>query len=109
MLARLLGPFSEQLFFLLRLAVAFLFGSHGVQKFGLLGGLGGFVPPAFSLLWWAGYIETIGAPLIAVGLATRWVAFLLAGEMLVAYFHSHAFQNPWPIINGGEITVFYFF
>ena len=106
---RLLGPFSEPLFALLRVATAFLFVCHGVQKFGYLGGLGGFVPPPMSLLWWAGYIETIGGPLAAIGLGTRYVAFLLAGEMLVAYFNTHAFRNPWPILNGGEITVFYFF
>jgi putative oxidoreductase len=103
---RLLSRYSEVLFLLLRIAVAFLFGSHGVQKFGYLRG---FHPAAGTLLWWAGYIETIGAPLIAIGLATRWVALILAGEMFVAYFHTHAFVSPWPIINGGEITVFYFF
>jgi putative oxidoreductase len=106
---RLLGPHSDALFALLRVVAAFMFLLHGLQKFGMLGGLGGFVPPTFSLLWWAKWIETIGGPLLIVGLGTRWVAFILCGEMAVAYFYRHFPMSFWPLLNGGEITVLYCF
>lgn len=104
---RLLGPYSDAFFALLRIAAAFMFLLHGLQKFNIAA-LNGFVPPITPLVW-AKWIETIGAPLILVGLATRWVAFILCGEMFVAYFMSHASRSPWPLVNGGEITVLYCF
>ena len=84
---------------LLRVVAGFLFWQHGVQK--LFGWFGGQAFPAFSLLWFAGLLESVGGPLIAIGLLTRPVAFVLAGEMLVAYFVGHAPRGPWPVRNGG--------
>jgi putative oxidoreductase len=95
--------------------------SHGLQKFNIAM-VGGFVPPFFALTA-AGWIETIGGTLLVVGLGTRYVAFVLSGEMAVAYFMSHAgtvlgpvSANPgpgphsfFPHLNGGEITVLYCF
>jgi len=104
---RLLGPYAEVLFAVLRIVAAFNFLLHGLQKFNIAT-LHGFVPP-FAALEWAKWIETIGAPLIILGLGTRWVAFVLAGEMCVAYFMSHASRSPWPLVNGGEVTVLYCF
>jgi putative oxidoreductase len=83
----------------LRIVAGFLFWQHGVQK--LLGWFGGDASPAFSLFWFAGVVETLGGPLITLGLLTRPVAFLLAGEMLVAYLIAHAPEGPWPRANGG--------
>lgn len=54
---------------------------------------------------WAG----IGGLLIALGLFTRPVAFLLCGEMAVAYFQAHAPKGFWPIQNGGEQAVLFCF
>jgi putative oxidoreductase len=73
----------------------------------MFGGLGDFeLPP---LLIAARWIEVIGGPLMLIGLGTRWVAFILSGEMAVAYFVRHAPMNLWPLLNGGEITVMFCF
>ena len=96
---------------LLRIAAGFTFSLHGYQKtFGLFGGMGhGRPAPVHSLMWVAGVIESIGGPLIFLGLFTRPVAFLLCGEMAVAYFRQHAPHGLWPIANGGELAVLYCF
>jgi putative oxidoreductase len=117
----LLGPYSEFLFAVLRIVAALMFLAHGLQKFNVAM-VGGFNPPFFALTA-AGWIETIGGVLMIVGLGTRWVAFVLSGEMAVAYFMSHAgtvlgpLSAPpgpgphsfFPHLNGGEITVLYCF
>ncbi len=96
---------------LLRIVAGFTFTLHGVQKFGALGGLGGHTAAAFTMLWFGGIIETIGGPLIILGLFTRPIAFILSGEMAVAYFTVHIHRASWafPLLNGGEITVLYCF
>ena len=57
----------------------------------------------------AGVLETFGGALIVFGLFTRPVAFLLSGEMAVAYFMSHAPRNFFPVINGGDAAILYCF
>jgi len=57
----------------------------------------------------AGLLEAFGGLLILVGLFTRPVAFILAGEMAVAYFMVHAKQGFWPLLNRGESAVIYCF
>jgi putative oxidoreductase len=117
----LLGRYSDFFFFLLRVVAAALFLIHGLQKFNIAM-IGGFEPP-FAALVAAKWIETIGGILLIVGLGTRWVAFVLSGEMAFAYFMSHfgtvmgplnAPPGPgahsfFPHLNGGEITVLYCF
>jgi putative oxidoreductase len=56
-----------------------------------------------------GLIELIGGFLIAFGLFTRPVAFILAGDMAVAYFMSHAPRNFFPLVNGGDAAILYCF
>jgi putative oxidoreductase len=105
-----LAPYEPRLRSLVRIMVGLTFSLHGWQKaFGAFGGLGGNVPPYTSMLGAAGIIETIGGALIIFGLFTRPVAFLLAGEMAVGYFRTHAPRGFWPISNGGELAVFYCF
>jgi putative oxidoreductase len=97
---------------LLRIVAGFTFSLHGYQKmFGLFGGLGGngAKPPFLSLLWTAGAIETVGGALIILGLFATPVAFILCGEMAVAYFIMHFPKSPWPIMSGGELPVLYCF
>jgi putative oxidoreductase len=97
---------------LLRIVAGFTFSLHGFQKlFGLFGGLGGHgaTAAAFSKMWFAGALECFGGLLILVGLYTMPVAFVLCGEMAVAYFTSHAPRGLWPILNGGELAVLYCF
>jgi putative oxidoreductase len=95
-----------------RIVIGFLFLSHGLQKwFGWFGGLGGHgaTAPYLSKLWTAGVIETVGGSLMMVGLFVAPVAFILCGEMAVAYFTQHAPRGLWPIQNGGELAVLYCF
>lgn len=61
------------------------------------------------LLLAAALIETIGGSLLVVGLFTRAVAFLTAGQMAVAYFVAHAPQGFWPGTNGGDAAVLFCF
>jgi putative oxidoreductase len=96
----------------LRIVAGFTFSLHGLQKWlGFLGGMGGHgaKASAFSLLWTAGVLETIGGLLLVAGLCTGPVAFVLAGEMAVAYFKVHQPRGLWPIVNGGELAVLYCF
>ena len=102
---------APRLLSILRMVTAFLFIAHGTQKllgFPAAAGSGGSIP-AFSLLWVAGAIELVGGLLILPGLFTRPVAFILAGEMAVAYFRVHAPTSFWPLLNRGEVTVLYCF
>jgi putative oxidoreductase len=88
---------------ILRIVAGFLILCHGLQK--LFGMLGGHKMPLASLLGVASVIETVGGILIIAGLFTRVTAFILCGEMAVAYFHAHAPRGAFPIRNGGEIAV----
>ena len=94
---------------LLRAVVGLMFWQHGAQK--LFGWLGGppQVPELASLRGLAGVLEFFGGPLLILGLFTRPVAFLLSGEMAVAYFMVHAPRGLWPIMNRGEVVVLYCF
>jgi putative oxidoreductase len=92
---------------LTRVVFAFLFACHGAQKlFGLFG-----MHPNLHNPWTltAGILEFGGGILIALGLFTRPVAFLLCGEMAVAYFKMHFPGGFWPIQNHGELAVLYCF
>jgi putative oxidoreductase len=94
----------------LRIVVGFTFAAHGAQKlFGFFGGMQGSTAPMFSLFWFAGVIEFFGGVLIFLGLFTQPVAFLICGEMAVAYFRTHFPRGLWPIQNGGELAVLYCF
>lgn len=89
---------------------AFTFSLHGWQKFfGIFGGIGGHRAELTSMLGVAGVLETFGGGLLILGLFTRPVAFLLSGEMAVGYFRAHAPRGLWPLVNGGELAVFYCF
>jgi putative oxidoreductase len=97
---------------LLRVIVGLLFMQHGAQKlFGLFGGLGGngASAPFLQLMWFAGVLEFFGGLCIFLGLFTRPIAFLLSGEMTVAYFTGHAPRGFWPILNHGELAVLFCF
>jgi putative oxidoreductase len=101
----------------LRVVSGLLFALHGTQK------LFGFPPrppqmPAgpevFSQIWIGGVIELVAGVLIALGLLTRWAAFVASGTMAVAYFQFHWKGNlenlAWlPSVNQGESAVLYCF
>jgi putative oxidoreductase len=102
---------SPRMLSVLRIVVALLFMQHGSQKlFNVPPGPPGLFPvPLFSLLSVAGILELIGGLFILLGLFTRPVAFLLSGEMAVAYFMNHAPKGFWPVLNGGELAALYCF
>lgn len=93
---------------ILRIMSALLLLQHGTQK--LLGFPAAEFMPAFpSLFWFAGAIELVGGTLLALGLFTRPVAFILSGQLAVAYFMAHAPRSFFPIENGGDAAVLYCF
>ena len=103
---------SPELLSVLRIIVAFLFFQHGAAKWFAFPAAvmpGGGVAALGSLPWFAGVIETIGGTFLLLGLFTRPVAFILAGEMAVAYFIGHAGRGFWPTLNQGEPAVFFCF
>jgi putative oxidoreductase len=92
---------------IVRIMAALLFLEHGTTK--LLGFPAGTQPAMFTLSWTQGVIELVGGLLLAVGLFTRPVAFILSGDMAVAYFMAHAPQSFFPIINRGDAAILYCF
>jgi putative oxidoreductase len=94
---------------IVRIVVGLLFLEHGTAK------LFGFPvstsaqPAMMSLLWVQGIIEVVGGALIAIGFLTRPVAFILAGDMAVAYFMAHLPKSYFPMLNGGDAAVLYCF
>lgn len=92
---------------ILRIIAGLLFMQHGMQK--LFGLLGGQPVPVMSLSGIAGVLEFFGGLLVAIGLFTRPVAFILSGQMAVAYFLAHAPGGFWPVMNKGELAVLYCF
>jgi putative oxidoreductase len=70
---------------------------------------GGGTAPLASLAGVAGAIELVGGAFMILGLFTRTVAFVLSGEMAVAYFYAHFPQGFWPVLNGGVDAILYCF
>ena len=94
----------------LRIVAALLFMMVGTMKlFAFPIGMPGGTVPLASLIGIAGILEVFGGGLILLGLFTRPVAFILSGEMAVAYFIGHFPQGFWPIVNGGTDAVLYCF
>jgi len=102
------GRYAPQALSLLRIVAALLFLLHGTGKLFGFPPIG-MNPPALSLYWIAGVIEIIGSLLLIAGLASRPVAFLLSGEMAVAYWTVHAPQSTFPILNHGESAILFCF
>lgn len=90
-----------------RVVFGLMFMQHGAQK--LLGAFGASAVDLMTLRGVAGVLELFGGLLIVIGLFTRPVAFVLAGEMAVAYFMAHLPRGLVPIENGGELAVLYCF
>jgi putative oxidoreductase len=105
-----LSRWSPQLLSVLRIIAALLFFSHGTSKllsFPFVEGLSG--APVSSLYGIAGIIEIIAGVLLFIGLFSRLVAFIVSGEMAIAYFHTHAPQSFFPLQNDGEPAILFCF
>ena len=100
--------YTDQTYALMRIFTGLSFLWHGTQK------LFAFpVPmqhdvPAF-VVYIAGPIELIGGLLVALGLFTRWAAFVCSGLMAAAYWMVHGTKAFFPIMNGGDLAVLYCF
>ena len=94
---------------LLRIVIGLLFLEHGTSKYLSLpvSQMTGASPTTLS--GFNGLIEIIGGALLVLGLFTRPVAFILAGDMAVAYFLAHAPRGFYPLLNGGELAIVYCF
>jgi putative oxidoreductase len=105
------SAWAPRILSVLRIMTGLLFIEHGTMKFFNF-------PPSemfaqgvelVSLFGLAGVLELVGGALIVLGLFTRPVAFILSGEMAVAYFMGHAGQSFYPVINGGESAILFCF
>ena len=107
-----LSRYRPQALALLRIVVGYTFLLHGTANlFGtphvaMFDGL-----QLFTLMGLAGVLELVGGALLILGLFTRPVAFVLSGQMAVAYFMAHAKAGTTllPLLNGGEPAVLYCF
>jgi putative oxidoreductase len=91
----------------LRIVTALLFMEHGTQKlFGFPAGGPETLSPLFLT---QGILEAFGGLLILLGLFTRPVAFILCGNMAVAYFMAHMPKNFFPALNAGDAAILYCF
>ncbi len=106
-----LDKFSGPLLSVLRVMSGLLFLAHGSAK--LLGfppsEMFATAPEPMTLIWFAGVLELVGGALVALGLFTRPVAFILSGQMAVAYFIGHAPQATFPVQNGGDAAILFCF
>jgi putative oxidoreductase len=94
---------------IVRLVIGLLFLEHGTAKL-----LGFPAPPSglpalMTLSWLQGLLELAGGTLITIGLFTRPTAFILSGNMAVAYFMAHAPKSFFPMLNGGDGAILYCF
>ena len=104
-----LAAWSPRMLAVLRIVAVLLFIEHGTMK---LFGFPVAMPmeiSLFSLMGLAGLLEVFGGFLVLIGLFTRPVAFILAGEMAVAYFMAHAPQSFYPVMNQGEAAILFSF
>ena len=104
-----LAAWTPRALSVLRIVTGLLFLEHGTGK------LLGFppsdhvAPTLFSLIGVQGVLELVGGFLILIGLFTRPVAFILAGNMGVAYFMAHAPKSFFPTVNGGQLAILFCF
>lgn len=105
----LMAAWAPRLLSVLRIVAGLQFLEHGTQKFFSFPPRVGAAPDLISLLGLQGCLEVVGGALIALGLFTRPVAFVLAGNMAVAYFMAHFPRNFFPVLNGGDAAILFCF
>ena len=106
------SSWAPRLLSVLRIVAAFMFMQAGTVKlFAFPMGMppNGGTAQLISQIGIGGVLEAFGGALLFLGLFTRPVAFVLAGEMAVAYFQFHGPKSFWPVVNGGVPAVLYCF
>ncbi len=113
MIQKMLSPFSEWSYALLRIVVGLMFSFHGMQKIFHIYFPPEYIPKAWSQQWFGGLIELTCGLLMACGFLTSPAAFLASGTMAVAYTQFHWFSEKTghilPGVNGGELALVYAF
>jgi len=105
-----LEPWTSHVIAAVRIAASLLFIEHGTQKlFGFPPPVHGGIVPLLSLMGLAAVLEIGGGLLLLIGLGTRYVAFILSGEMAVAYFMAHAPRSFFPAVSGGDAAILFCF
>ncbi len=106
-----LDKYSGPLLSILRAVTGLLFLEHGTAKLLQFPPTEMFAqaPATGSLIWVAGVLELVGGLLVMLGLGTRVTAFILSGQMAVAYWMAHAPQSQYPLVNGGESAILFCF
>ena len=95
---------------LLRIVAGVIFLEHATQKlFGFPAAPPNGLPAMMTLTWFAAIIEIVCTPFLIVGLFTRLAAFILSGEMAVAYWYAHFPRAMYPIMNNGDAAILYCF
>ena len=108
-IARLETVWAPRLLSILRIVAALIFMAHGTQKILGFPASPNPAPQVFTLIWTAGVLELAGGALLALGLFTRPVAFVLSGLMAFAYWMAHAPRSIFPVLNGGDAAILYCF
>ena len=110
-LATLRLNWEPRMLSILRIIVGLLYMEHGLAKILDFPHQPNHAPYAlFTLVpGLQGLLELVGGLLLALGLFTRCVAFVLAGDMAVAYFMAHSPRGFFPLLNGGELAIVYCF
>jgi putative oxidoreductase len=105
-----LAAWRPQLLSVLRIITGLMIIQHGMAKhigYPPVPALANVQP--LSMIGAAGFIELIGGALLILGLLTRPVAFIIAGEMAFAYFIAHFPKSFYPVLNGGSLAIMYCF
>ena len=110
-LATLRLTWEPRMLSILRMMVGLLYMEHGLAKILGFPLQPNHAPYALFTLnpGLQGLLELVGGLLLAAGLFTRTVAFILSGNMAVAYFMVHAPRSFFPLLNGGELAIVYCF
>jgi putative oxidoreductase len=108
-----LDKYAPQIHGITRIVFGLLFLEHGTSKVFSFPLAAGAAPHAFNLMSFpvgpAGIIELVGGALIALGLFSRYAAFICSGEMAIAYFLGHLPHAPFPTLNGGGLAIAFCF
>lgn len=104
-----LAIWTPRMLSVLRFMTGLLFLEHGTGKIFGFPSSEHAAQTLLSLMGFQGVLELVGGFLILIGLFTRPVAFILAGNMAVAYFMAHAPQSFFPTINGGQLAILFCF